>query len=291
MKKINLWSLLVAFTAVFAMTSCMDDNKEDTKVLVQLKNYFNVYTHVNGSTQEMSSNVSYDVVYNYTKATANIAMTGIKMPGSTNIPSVTFTGLPLKENGAWRTVTAATPVPSDFNLSVAFSNLTFNVADRQVLGYYVPATVINYTMGEWQVNSFPSLYLATAKPKVTDPEGKTYEPDGDAAEYSFSYDPEKRTCVVSIQNISFSPSMPAQSIRFKDIPFNAAGNTLSASRSEAFNPYVLTGNDSETPFKAGEVSNFRATYTSSNGAEMAFDFTMAGKTYSVVMSSLYNAAD
>lgn len=288
MKKYSLFALFLALAATMTLTSCMDDNKNDMKVYQQLQSYFNVYTPVGGGAQQMTTPVSYSVTYNYSKATAELTITGLRLPGGTAYPSLSFKDLKFTEDGVWRRISAAIPELSGSGFNVALSNLKLNVADRQVASIYSPATEISFTAGEWYVNSFPTLYLTSGSPSVISPDGSKYEPEGDDAPYSLSFNPTTETCTISIQGMKFAPNMPAQNMRFKDLPFTATGNTIVVAKKDAFTPYILGGNDVETPFTRGSVSNLRAAYSSADGVQFGFDFTMAGMTYHVVINSLYN---
>lgn len=287
MKKFNLFSVLCALLVAPSFTSCMDDNKNNVTTYQQLQSYFNVYTHVSGARQEMSGNVSYAITYKLSDAKADLTMVGIKLPDGVNLPSISFADLPLTNEGAWLKIKSTTPVPNGSSFQVSFGNLDVEVADRQIGEYYSPATIISYMVGEWYVNSFPQCYITSGNPKVTNGDN-VYEPTGEAAPYSLTFDPAKRTCTVSIQGMQFDPKMPAQNMRFKDIPFTAAGNTLTVASADAFTPYTVNGDNTEIPFTRGQISNFRADYSSSNGVKMSFDFTMGETTYKAVINSQYN---
>lgn len=288
MKKLSLALSSLALAAMMSFTSCMNNGKNDITVSQQLPGFFNVYTHVSGSGKQMSDNVTYTVTYNYTEGTANLAIVGLKLPGGQSFPSIGFANEKFTESGGWRKINVSTPIPAGSNFNISFNNLIFNVADRQIGDYYSPATEISFIAGEWYVNSFPKVYIASGKPQVTSPDNTVFEPLGDDAVYGLSYDIEKGTCTISIRGMQFASQMPAQNMRFKDIPFTASGNTLLVAQTEGFTPYILGTNDVETPFTRGEVSNFRALYASDNGVVMSFDFTMGGVTYHAVINSQYD---
>jgi len=292
MKRIKLLSFVGALALMLGFTSCLNDDKDDVTVYQQLSSYFNVYQHVSGR-QTLADGVSYMVTYNFTKATADINMTGIKLPDGAAYPTLSFQGLTFTQKDAWKKINVMDPALSGSNFPVAFGNLIFDVADRYVENYYSPATNISYSISEYTVHSFPKAYLTSGTPKVTGPSG-VFEPVEGQAPYSFTFDPAKKLCTISIQGMQFDNRMPAQNMRFKDIPFTVSGNTIAIESADPFNPYIVSESGSnivETPFTRGTISNFKAIYGSTTGATMSFDFEMDGKKYTAVVNSLYDNTD
>ncbi len=290
MKKTKLLAFAGALALMLGFTSCLNDDKDDVTVYQQLTSYFNVYQHVSGR-QTLTDGVSYTVTYNFTKATADISMTGIKLPDGAAYPTLSFQGLTFTQKDAWKRINVMAPALSGSNFSVAFGNLIFDVADRYVENYYSPATDISYNISDYTVHSFPKAYLTSGIPKVTGPSG-VYEPIEGEAPYSLTFDPAKKLCTISIQGMQFDNQMPAQNMRFKDIPFTVSGSTITIESAGPFNPYIVSESGSsivETPFTRGTITNFKAVYGSTTGVIMSFDFEMAGKNYSAAVNSLYNA--
>ncbi len=289
MKKLNLLTALCAGAVLLSASSCIKSDNDDMQVYQTLSSYFNVYTNPNGTQQEFSSGVTYGINYNLSQSTAVVSITGIKVPGGSTYPSLSFANLKFTTDaeGLWRKINVPFPTPYESGFSLNFSNLVLNVADRNIAGIYSPATVISYNIGDWTVNSFPELYLTEGTPVVTSDEG-TFDPGTDPAPYSLSFDPEKQLCTITIEGMQFAQAMPAQNMRFKDIPFTVTGDAITIASNEPFTPYTVSGSNTEVPFTRGQISNFRAFFFSNNGVKISFDFTMGGKTFKAEINSLYN---
>lgn len=288
MKKLNLLPAMCAMALLLSASSCMKNDPDDVQYYQTLQSYFNVYTNVNGSQQEIVSGLNYGVNYNITQGTASVAITGLKLPGGETYPTLTLSNLKFTtdDEGLWRNINDPAPILYESGFYVNISNLVLNVADRVIENVYSPASVVSYNIGDWYVNSFPEFYLTSGSPVVTSDEG-VFEPDTDPAPYSLNFDPAKRTCSISIQGMQFAQNMPAQNMRFKDIPFTAIGNSIIVASTEPFTPYTISGSDTEVPFTRGEISNFRAVYFSNNGVTISFTFTMGGKSFKAEINSLY----
>lgn len=290
MKASKILSLIAGAALLGSATSCMkNDDKNDIVTTQALTSYFNVCS--TDRQQVMLPNVSYNVVYNYTQTAATITMNGIKVPGMDSpYPTLTLPPLGFTESVVgWKYITMPQVTASNSSLSTAptLMNFTFNLADRYVNTLYSPAENISYKIGEWDIHSFPTTFLAQGSTVVRCGDSE-FRPTEDAeAIYSINYDPEKATCEISIVGAQFALAMPAQNMRFKAIPFCGDGASLVASAAGPFTPMIVSSTGAETPQPGFPISNLMCIYNATTGLYVRFDCTIGQNVYRVVMNDTY----
>ncbi len=292
MKATKLLSLIVAATAMCTSTSCMKSDNDDITVVQSLSSYFNVYTR--GNDQVIIPGVGYNIIYNYTQTYATISISGLKVPEQSNAyPTLTLPNIEFKQDQiGWKRISVpqVTAANSALVNVATLLNFNFSVADRYVQDYYSPAVNISYNIDGWQVNSFPSNYLAQGSTVVSTDEGQ-YKPEPEQeAIYSITYDPEKKTCDISIVGAQFAQNMPAQNMRFKAIPFEPEAYSLIASHKDPFVPMLVGSTGAETPQDKFPISNLMCIYNAATGLYVKFDCTIGPTVYHVVMNDTYPVA-
>jgi hypothetical protein len=270
MKKISL--IFFSLIALLSFSSC-DTNAGDQKMTQYYSNCFNDVIDIKGGTENIFTGVSYSIEYNYTQATANVTISGLKLSNSSSISSITIPDLSWSyDSDGWRTIKSTYAVTSS---GVTFSDIKIAFLDRYSGTSYVPAVEIHYTVNDqYQVYSVSKqqFMFGTTTSTCTDASASEMFFSNADSYYGFDIDTDTKTANVYLYNAQFLSTMPQLSnMQFANLPFTVKSGNITI-KQDADN--VLTPSISSTPYPAFPITNFNAYLSSANGS---ISFTCAYK--------------
>ena len=151
----KFFSTLTAITAglalCFSLSSCNNsDQPEEFKVQQQITDSFIHISDLSGMQSEMNyKGVSYNIIYDYVEATADVTIKGLKLPGDQQFPALSITKIPFKvTNDGSRVLEGSNlaATSTGFAESQLFNSFKMVVSDRLIDNYYFPAVCIEYTV-------------------------------------------------------------------------------------------------------------------------------------------------
>lgn len=230
---------LLSASVALLMTSCSSDADEDRITDQTLSGYFNVVTDLNTGESEIFSGVSYNVVYNYDKMTANIAMSGLKLPGDMSYPTLATGELPwTADNDGWKNISRSNVLLSAINYANVpmVHDFVFNLRDRWFDDdAYACSTVIHFIVNDmYQVVSIPRQTAVWGLTTVKYLNGFSGTYTTDDSVYVIEIDPETGLANLTINDFSLSDEMEILAVVIKDIPFTIdKTGTLTLTKDEA----------------------------------------------------------
>jgi len=222
MKFLSKTSLLAASVALLA-TSCSSDADEDRITNQTLSGYFNIVTNIATGQTEVFTGVSYGVEYNYDQATANISISGLKLPGDVSYPTMTTGNVKwTADNEGWKNVSLTSLSLSSTNFANVpkVNNFVFNLRDRWYNEKtYACSTVIRFDVDEtYRVVSMPRQNAEWGTTTVKYANSLVGEYTTDKTAYVYELEPEKGLAHLTINNFSLSADQDILAVSIKDIP-------------------------------------------------------------------------
>ena len=292
MKKI-LRLLSLAVVTVLALTACSNHSDNDTVTEQLLPGFFaNVQDITSGATA-VYDNVSYRVQLNYTKMTADVQISGLKLPDGTTFPTMTIPGLPwTMDNNSWKVIkgTNVTPSISGFSNAPVFNSFELRIFERILAiggeNVYAPGVCARYT-----VNTIYSV-LSTYTPQVlygkTESKaslaGSVFETKG--VEYELKYNDATRNLTILMKGAKFAENMPSSfDIELRNVPVTVERGMLNFEVAN-ITPYI-----ENMPFDAFPITNLKGSFNPAAGLDFGFTCTPRNspEAYNVTVACTYGA--
>ncbi len=266
--------LSLALIACVGAVSCSDNNEVDTITRTDLTNYFANVQNVSTGVDACYSNVGYSVLLNYSKLTADVTISGLRLPDGTQFPTMTIAGMPWNIDATGRKVIQATnltpSIPGFANVPVVGS-FTMTIFDRILTvdggqAVYSPGVCVKMLINDrFSVTSSYSpqqLFGTTAsKSELT---GSTFNTR--ATWYQVKFNPDTRRLTIVMNNARFAEEMTRGfNIELRDLPVTFKGTSMEFSV-EAVTPYI-----GDTPFEQFPITNLKGSFDMSKGLNFEFD--------------------
>lgn len=223
MKLFSKTTLFAASVALLA-TSCSSDADENRITSQTLSGYFNIITNTSTGQTETFTGVSYGVEYNYDTATANISISGLKLPGEVSYPAMTTGALGWSaDNDGWKNVSATSVLLSATNFANVpkINNFVFNLRDRWIEDdAYTCSTEIRYTVDDtYKVLSLPRQRVESGITTVKYLNSPAPDYSTDDCVYVIELDLKSGLADLTVNEFSLSDDLEIQAVAIKDVPY------------------------------------------------------------------------
>lgn len=266
----TLSAIAASLVLCFSLSSCnKSDKPEEFKVQQQITDSFMHISDLSGMQSEMNyKGVSYQIIYDYVEATADVTIKGLKLPGDKQFPALSLTEIPFKvTNDGTRVLEGSNlaATSAGFADSQLFNQFKMTVSDRLIDGYYFPAVCIEYTVNSTYkaVGSIMSqIFVGTTV--TTDSNGHSFS--NETPVYALELDPQTMKAALTINNAKFIQSMPAQTMTFSGIPYTVSDSGIVTLEStETIIPTI-----NKVEFKAFPITDLKAEYNLTTGMNLNF---------------------
>lgn len=296
--------LSVAFGAVIAMTSCnsVDDSPYVTRwPYADSACFLRITDNSTGETTS-GTGVGYVLDFNYTDATADITINGLKL-GGISYPSMILKGLTFSyDQSGWKHVSAShvRPEISGFADVPNFDRFTLSILERAVNeinpstgmaeNVYSPVIWISYEVdGKYSVDTYPRVmkYFGTTTTRTLEDMTGSAPSTTSSADtwYQIEIDPATLTAEVDIHKPAFAENMPSNLVlQFPGLPCSIQGNQIIMSKTE------LTPQVGGADFTRAEVTNVNGQLGITSNFNFVFNCNFGGTLYSVVANCAVVAA-
>lgn len=283
--------LAVAFVG---LSSCSDDNNGDDDLVYKhvFSGFFVNMEDLSASGTAVYTNVGYQALVNYTRSTAEIDITGLRLPDGTQYPTMTLSGLKLSIDSKGRKViTGSQVVPqmSGYAAVPVISSIEFVIYDRIINDegqqMYSPGVCARYTIdSRYRVISSYSPQTLFGESESESTDGSVYK-NKDAV-YVVTYNTDTRLLNIRINNARFAQSMPmALNIDLPSIPVVFRG-TSAEFDVDAITPYM-----NGVPFDSFPITRLKGSIDFASGLEFSFHCVpsvMHGEEYDVEVECSYS---
>lgn len=296
MKLINTIFTLAAGVALsICATSCNSSTNDEDQSLKYQQDILNAFVHANNMAEDVTidyQGANYKIIYDFTKGTSEVSITGLRLPGGTQFTTINLTGLTFKidDNGT-RVVEGKNPMATVSNFASAplFNSFKLTVTDRYfdssyrptnditMAKYYVPVISVIYTIdGKYRVVSGPVDQLFRGTTVTTDPAGNSFS--NSDPYYILALDMESKTAKLTLNQVQFVQAMPAMSnMTFANLPFTIGNNgVITIEKSETTVPTI-----GDVPYPSFPITNLKATYNLAEGMDLDFNCDVKGQPHSV----------
>lgn len=268
MEKVFRLSFFVLL-ALMLCTACKSENEgNDTITEQSVNNYFSIVTDKNLATTTNFTGVGYQIRLNYTRATADIIISGLKLNGELVYPDIKLTGIPFKvsEDG-WFVISATNLTPNSNGIMAGpiFDSFKMNLLQRIVDEYYMPAIYVEMTLNNRfnVISSSPRVFFFGPTTTVDESGTETVNKNSQYV-YELSFD--SNTLSITIPSASFIPSMPALNIAMKAVPF-----TMSETGIVTFEASSITPTIADVPYPNFPISNLKGDIDLKSSMKISFD--------------------
>lgn len=288
--------LLAILSGLFlvAAASCGSDNDNEQTVTTQTFNgLFAVVTSHSSATTAYYDNLNYRLDLNYTSLTANLTISGLKLPDGTSYPTMKLTGLRwnISDNG-WKVIKGQMVSPNLTGVATVpvFTNIEIRLYDR-VLNtgagtVYQPGVCFNYVIDSKYtvVSSYtPQLLFGTTESENTGT-GTKFTTRGTT--YTLKMNTDTRTVSLTMSNARFAEAMHKGLIfNLNNIPVTFVG-TKAYFETATIIPTLGTDN---TPMEGFPITNLKGEMDFGGDFKLEFDCTprTAPGTYHVTAECNY----
>lgn len=281
-------SLLTAL----AFTSCLSDSdnaKNEATFTLSGESCFNYVYDYDTEDAALFDGPTYKMTYNFTDATLQVDMTGLKVsadmaPVSLRLPSINYTpdqsaGLYIARQRNMAAVNASNYMFNSFEFYSAPERF-IAIGGQAVLS---PLYIFTYELnGQYRVTTFPvqTSYLGNSSSITLNEDGtdgRTYNYDGNLVAVNIDY--KKKTANVSFLNTIFAEKMPAQSFEIRGIPveFHEGGYNLVSEADVTYPIYSSSGKEMKD-CSANTVTGSSTLITGKTA--FRFDIDLSGQTAS-----------
>lgn len=239
---------LTILAAAAILSSCSNSGSNDYTVTTAIRDCFESVTAKDGTNTVSGTTVNYSIEINYTKATANVVINGLKLADGTGTPDIQLRDLKVvgTEEG-WLKITAPTAIPAATGgRTPAIDNLEINllIAYNAVYGFCTRFVMDN----DYSVLSACNAYSLGAT-TTTSGAGQPFQTKNTI--YSFRLNPSKKCLDLGLSNAQFMDKMPAMNFVLKEIPFTVYDKSVSFNAASLV-PYV--GNTPNEGFPITDLS-------------------------------------
>ncbi len=245
-------SLLTAL----AFTSCLSDSdnaKNEATFTLNGENCFNYVYDYDTEEAALFDAPTYKMTYNFSDATVEVSMTGLKIsndliPTSLRLPSIPYT--PDQNAGLYiarqRNMVVATNYTFDSFEFYSAPERFIAVNGQSVLSsLYIFTYEIN---GRYRVTTFPvqTSYLGSSSATILNEDGtdgRSYNSDANLVSVNINY--KKKTASLGFLNAILAENMPAQAFEIRDIPveFHEGGYNLAPEADATYKVYSASGKE------------------------------------------------
>ncbi|MBO4977883.1 MAG: hypothetical protein J6C67_04100 [Muribaculaceae bacterium] len=275
--------LSLALLAAVGMTSCSDKNEVDTITRTDFTNFFANVQNVSNGVDACYSNVGYSVLLNYSKLTADVTITGLRLPDGTQYPTMTLTNMPWNIDATGRKVingTNVSPSMPGFANVPLIGSFRMTIFDRILTSdngqaVYSPGICVKMLIdSRYSVTSSfsPQQVFGTTTSK-SDTDGSVFSTK--ATWYQVKFNADTRRLTIVMNNARFAQNMTRGfNIELRDMPVTFNGTSMEFDVA-AITPYI-----GDTPFEQFPITDLKGKFDMAKGLEMEFDCTprtMPGK--------------
>lgn len=275
---------LVAAAVCLGLSSCSTDGgSEDTIVQYPLTGCFARIYDADTQSATYIQSVNYTLLLNYSKATGEINLTGLNLPGGAQYPAITIKDVPAAGVNGWTILSKDHPAVSvtGFGTVPSFRDFTLRLFDRYLGDAYVPGVAISYTVDDrYRVFSAREGQIAVGTTVSTAPDGSSYT--NEEAVIGLAFDTKTQLLEIQMSGAQFASNMPAQNIVMSKIPF-----TMTDAGVANFSIASLVPSIGSTPYPDYPISNLQGSYDFAKGLDLRFTCTLGPKAYDVVADAKY----
>ena len=280
-KYLNYLSSLLLGCLLFA--SCNTETNNETITEQTLINAFAYVTNIADGTSIYTGNIGYKVRINYTKATADVTVAGLKLTDGTAFPQFTLADMKVViDNKGWLVISGENmhPQVSGIASAIGIEKFQMRLYQRYIGSNYSPAfcTTMNidhkYTIASSYLNQY--CFGTTVS---TPAKGDAFETK--STEYTFTFNIETRCVSIKMNNAQFIEKMPAMNIELKNIPFTIQGDKA------VFSIANIHPEQAGTPWAGFPITDLSGTVDFGNGFDLGFTCTpapMGGQVYKVTVA-------
>ena len=241
------------FAAAAIVSACSSNENDNDTITEQNINY--CITHVADAvdgTRAYYNDMGFQLRLNFTKATANLLVHGLKLNDNTAYPDFTMYDLPFRiDSDGWIEMTAASVTPSMSGFAApTISNVKVRLFQRIVNGAYVPAFTARFTVNQ---RSTVTVALQTqyfwGTTESTDVTGTKFETN--ETSYAMRFNTTTRTVDITMSRSQFVAAMPQLDIELKAVPFTIMGDKAYIDVASII-PYI-----GDTPYTTYPISNLK----------------------------------
>lgn len=262
--------LFFAAVMLLSLGSCDTSGNNDTITEQQFPSCFAYVHDLSAGVNALYSPVGYTLRLNYSKATADVTITGLRTPDQT-YPQLKLTDIPWSiEKGVTVVSGRNVQASSASAVPVLLSSFTLKVKDRIISSgssyIYKPGFSVNYTIdGRYSVISGNTdtavMYGTTTSTCQTPP--VNFSTDATAYELTFNFD--TRTVQILIKGARFMDKMPALDIVLKNVPIAFYGSKVTW-EAEKITPLI-----GGLPYETYPIANLKGEFDFSTEMKMEFD--------------------
>lgn len=289
----KLLPILMLALGLGLFTSCNNSEPKETVTTQAFSDFYGMVQNVSDGSVMAYKQVSYQVDINYTNLTADISLTGLKLPNGDVFPTLQFRNIPWTMEGNVRRIFAERVTPSAVGMNdlPAFSHFEFRIIDRILengnQGLYSPGVSCSMVISD--IYSFTSTYF----PQVIWGETKSIsalnatEFSTDKTYYEISYSRESKTMNLMMYNARFDENMDrGLNIELRNIPVKIRPGKMTFDVSE-ITPFI-----GDTPFTQFPITDLKGTFYFTGGLTMEFICTprTAPGAYTVQVETSFTAA-
>ncbi|MGM9861322.1 MAG: hypothetical protein ACI30W_01870 [Muribaculaceae bacterium] len=274
-------AMAVVVTTALGFTACNDNDggdDDDVRTIATIKECYTMIRDIDGDgTAVAGSNVSFTLDVNYTKMTADIAITGLALPGAGTMPKITLSGCRwTTDQSQWKHIDT-----NDFSIASAagtapdITGLKFAWLDRQVGEVYMPAIAFSFTLnGKYAIcGSLSPFYFAGTTTTCTEGAADFVSTK---PTYLLTLDNTAGTAKLQIVGAQFAQRMPAMDMTFEGLKAEFIADGSYRLSCEALTPKI-----GDTPYPNYPISDLSATLRPDSGMELTFVCTIGNTPFTV----------
>lgn len=264
--------MAIAALPMMALAACDNSSNSDTITEQLLPGFFaNVEDLTSGATA-VYSNVSYLVDLNYTAMTADVQISGMKLPDGTAYPTMTFSGVPWGiDSDGWKVIkgTSLTPSISGYSDVPLFNSFEVRIYERIVQedgnSLYSPGVCGRFTINSiYRVLSSYSPQTLYGETSSVDENNNEFE--SDAVEYVVTYNTDTRMLTILMNGARFAADMPAAlNIELRNIAAEVHNGALTFDVA-SITPYI-----EDVPYETFPITNLRGSFDPGDDLEFSFN--------------------
>lgn len=274
MKKLTFLSLVAALTATAAFTSCNNDDNNNPVTGQSISKMTSVVESLDEPGVVSFCDLSFSLVYDYKTNLSDIQILGMKLADGSQLPMLTFKGLPWQNKNYWKVTEAFNVMPT----VEGFGNIPmfefFGVALKDLYssnGGYAPGFFYDFEI-DGQTHIYGPVYKGTTI--TTAPGGATFT--NEDTKYAITFNQSSSTATIQIFGASFIDGMPKLNMAFGSIPYIVNGDKYELSIG------TLTPTFGGAPFNRFPITDLKATIDFTTGFDLEFTCAYNGQPYKVV---------
>lgn len=287
----KLLPILMLVIGVSAFTSCNNSESNETVTTQTFTEFYGLVENVSDGSVMSYKGVSYQLDINYTNLTANLTVTGLKLPNGDSFPALQFSNVPWTMEGNVRRIFAQRVTPTAVGMSnlPTFTYFEFRIIDR-ILGagqeaIYFPGVSCSMVIAD--IYSFTSTYFPQSLwgKTVSISALNATEYSTDKTSYEISFNKDSKNINIMMYNARFDPNMDrGLNIELRNIPVKVRAGKLTFDVAE-ITPFI-----GDTPFTQFPISALNGTFDFTGGLDMEFICTprTAPGAYTVTVNTSFS---